>query len=103
MPGTVAPPPPVRVDHEAEDGDVLDFAGGAVVLHVPGHTPGGIALHLPRAGVLRLRIGHRSSPYEEWIGPSGSPAQISAAGLAVKRRGSREAPGRCGGAVTQPA
>jgi hypothetical protein len=34
----VAPPPPCRVDHEAADGDVLDFAGGAVVLHV-GATP----------------------------------------------------------------
>lgn len=52
MPGTVAPPPPCRVDHEAADGDVLDFAGGAVVLHVGGHTPGSIALHLPRLGVL---------------------------------------------------
>jgi glyoxylase-like metal-dependent hydrolase (beta-lactamase superfamily II) len=52
MPGTVALPPPCRVDHEAADGDVLDFAGGAVVLHVGGHTPGSIALHLPRLGVL---------------------------------------------------
>jgi glyoxylase-like metal-dependent hydrolase (beta-lactamase superfamily II) len=52
MPGTVAPPPPCRVDHEADDGDMLDFAGGAVVLHVGGHTPGSIALHLPRLGVL---------------------------------------------------
>ena len=34
VPGTVAPPPPCRVDHEAADGDVLDFADGAVVLHV---------------------------------------------------------------------
>jgi hypothetical protein len=39
MPETVAPPPPCRVDHEAADGDVLDFANGAVVLHVGGHTP----------------------------------------------------------------
>lgn len=34
MPGTVAPPPPCRVDHEAADGDVLDFADRAVVLYV---------------------------------------------------------------------
>ena len=34
VPGTVAPPPPCRVDHEAADGDVLDFADGAVVLHL---------------------------------------------------------------------
>lgn len=52
MPGTIAPPPPCRVDHEADDGDVLDFAGGAVVMHIPGHTPGSIALHLPRHSVL---------------------------------------------------
>ena len=29
------------------DGDVLDFAGGARVIEVPGHTPGSIALYLP--------------------------------------------------------
>jgi glyoxylase-like metal-dependent hydrolase (beta-lactamase superfamily II) len=52
MPGTIAPPPPCRVDHEAGDGDELDFAGGAVVLHVAGHTAGSIALHLPASGVL---------------------------------------------------
>ena len=41
-----------RVDREAEDGQVLDLAGGAVVLGVPGHTSGSIALHLPQHGVL---------------------------------------------------
>lgn len=44
--------PPTRVDRELEDGDVLDFGGGARVVHTPGHTPGSIALHLPRPGVL---------------------------------------------------
>ncbi|WP_329599371.1 MBL fold metallo-hydrolase [Streptomyces pseudovenezuelae] len=37
---------------ELSDGDDLDFGGGARVVHVPGHTPGSIALHLPRHGVL---------------------------------------------------
>ncbi|QER88236.1 MBL fold metallo-hydrolase [Streptomyces tendae] len=37
---------------ELSDGDVLDVAGGAQVLHVPGHTRGSIALRLPRYGVL---------------------------------------------------
>lgn len=46
------PAPACQVDREAEDGDVLDFGGGAVVIAVPGHTDGSIALHLPRAGVL---------------------------------------------------
>jgi glyoxylase-like metal-dependent hydrolase (beta-lactamase superfamily II) len=52
MPGTIAPPQPCRIDQEADDGDVLDFAGGAIVVHVGGHTPGSIALHVPRLGVL---------------------------------------------------
>jgi glyoxylase-like metal-dependent hydrolase (beta-lactamase superfamily II) len=43
---------PVRVDRELEDGDVIEFGGGAVVLAIPGHTPGSIAVHLPQAGVL---------------------------------------------------
>ncbi|MFI6444630.1 MBL fold metallo-hydrolase [Kitasatospora sp. NPDC050543] len=46
-------PRPVTVDQELNEGDTLDGWGQPVhVLHVPGHTPGGIALHLPAAGVL---------------------------------------------------
>lgn len=37
---------------EQRVGEVLDFGGGALVVHGPGHTPGSIALHLPRARVL---------------------------------------------------
>lgn len=48
--GLVGPPSPV--DRELDDGDVLDFGGGAHVLGVPGHTDGSIALHLPRHGIL---------------------------------------------------
>ena len=39
--------PPCRVDRVVNDGDVLDFAGGARVHNVDGHTPGSIALYLP--------------------------------------------------------
>ncbi len=46
------PAPACRVDQEVDDGHVLDLAGGAVLLGVPGHTPGSIALHLPQHGVL---------------------------------------------------
>ncbi|PRX50397.1 glyoxylase-like metal-dependent hydrolase (beta-lactamase superfamily II) [Prauserella shujinwangii] len=46
------PAPPCRVDQPVSEGDVLDFAGGAEVLSVPGHTPGSIALWLPRHRVL---------------------------------------------------
>ncbi|MFB4279772.1 MULTISPECIES: MBL fold metallo-hydrolase [unclassified Nonomuraea] len=46
------PAPACRVDRELEDGDLIDFGGGARVIHTPGHTDGSIAVHLPRAGVL---------------------------------------------------
>ncbi|MQA03451.1 MAG: MBL fold metallo-hydrolase [Streptosporangiales bacterium] len=46
------PAPPVRVDRELYDGDVLNFGGGARVISVPGHTEGSIALHLRAARVL---------------------------------------------------
>lgn len=42
--------PPCPVDREVEDGEVLEFGGGAVVVAVPGHTDGSIALHLPGRG-----------------------------------------------------
>jgi len=44
--------PPVRVDRELRDGDVLDFGGGAHILEISGHTEGSIAIHLPSHGVL---------------------------------------------------
>jgi glyoxylase-like metal-dependent hydrolase (beta-lactamase superfamily II) len=50
--GVLPPAPPARVDRELEDGDVLDFGGGAHVLGVPGHTDGSLALFLPAHGVL---------------------------------------------------
>jgi hypothetical protein len=34
-----SPPAPVHVDHELDDGDVLDFGSGARAVAVPGHTP----------------------------------------------------------------
>ena len=50
--GLPAVAPPVAVDQELHDGDVLDFGGGAHVLAIPGHTEGSIAVHLPEHGVL---------------------------------------------------
>ncbi|MEU5218695.1 MBL fold metallo-hydrolase [Streptomyces sp. NPDC020807] len=49
---TVPEAPPTRVDREVEDGEELGFGDGAVALHTPGHTPGSLAVHLPRHGVL---------------------------------------------------
>jgi glyoxylase-like metal-dependent hydrolase (beta-lactamase superfamily II) len=50
--GLPAVAPPVVVDRQLHDGDVLDFGGGAEILSIPGHTEGSIAIHLPRHGVL---------------------------------------------------
>jgi glyoxylase-like metal-dependent hydrolase (beta-lactamase superfamily II) len=49
LPGSA---PPVHVDREVTDGEVLDFGGGAHVLAIPGHTEGSIAVYLPEHGVL---------------------------------------------------
>lgn len=35
----------VKVDGELSDGDKLDYGGGIVVIHTPGHTPGHICLY----------------------------------------------------------
>lgn len=50
--GLLEDAPPVPVDRGLNDGDVLDFGGGAHVLAIPGHTEGSIAVHLPEHGVL---------------------------------------------------
>jgi glyoxylase-like metal-dependent hydrolase (beta-lactamase superfamily II) len=44
--------PPVPVARELQDGDVLDFGGGAEILSIPGHTEGSVAIYLPQRGVL---------------------------------------------------
>lgn len=46
------PVTPPRIDREIEDGDDLGFGDGAVAVAVPGHTPGSVAIHLPRHRVL---------------------------------------------------
>jgi glyoxylase-like metal-dependent hydrolase (beta-lactamase superfamily II) len=50
--GLPAAAPPVPVDRELADGDILDFGGGAEILAIPGHTEGSIAVYLPRHRVL---------------------------------------------------
>jgi glyoxylase-like metal-dependent hydrolase (beta-lactamase superfamily II) len=49
---TPQPAAPCRVDRELADGDEPGFGDGAVTMVVPGHTPGSIALWLPRHRVL---------------------------------------------------
>ncbi|MEV0738049.1 MBL fold metallo-hydrolase [Streptomyces sp. NPDC050549] len=61
--------PPGDVQHpglvtELDDGNILDFGGGAHVVHSPGHTDGSIALHLPEHGVLFTGDAVASSPID---------------------------------------
>ncbi len=44
--------PPARVDRELQDGEEIELDGGAKVVHVPGHTPGSLALYVPGKRVL---------------------------------------------------
>lgn len=44
--------PAVEVDETFADGDRLDIAGGVLVVHTPGHTPGHVSLLHEHSGVL---------------------------------------------------
>jgi glyoxylase-like metal-dependent hydrolase (beta-lactamase superfamily II) len=54
---------------EVSGGDVLDIGGGAHVVHVPGHTNGSIALHLPEPGVLFTGDTVAASPVDGTVMP----------------------------------
>ncbi|MET9760603.1 MBL fold metallo-hydrolase [Streptomyces sp. NPDC006372] len=54
---------------ELSGGDVLDVGGGAHVVHVPGHTHGSIALHLPEHGVLFTGDTVAASPVDGTVIP----------------------------------
>jgi len=45
-------PPSVKVDRQLQDGEELDFYGGMLLLHTPGHTPGHTSIFLRRPGLL---------------------------------------------------
>ena len=59
---------PVPVDDRLEDGDIIPFGTEVRVVHVPGHTDGSIALHLPYKGTiivgdsLQYKFARRLSP-----------------------------------------
>ena len=44
--------PPVREVTTFADGDVLDLPGSPRIIHVPGHTPGSVAVHVPAVDAL---------------------------------------------------
>ncbi|MFC9278443.1 MBL fold metallo-hydrolase [Streptomyces collinus] len=64
--GEPARPPGVTA---VSDGDVLDFGGGARVVHVPGHTDGSIALFLAAEGVLFTGDTVAASPVDGAVVP----------------------------------
>jgi hypothetical protein len=41
-----------RVDTTVSNGDTIDALGGLQVIHVPGHTPGSIALYQPQRHIM---------------------------------------------------
>jgi glyoxylase-like metal-dependent hydrolase (beta-lactamase superfamily II) len=43
---------PCAIDQEITDGELLDIAGGVLVVHTPGHTPGHVSLLHQQTGVL---------------------------------------------------
>ena len=45
-------PEPVKVNQILNDGDILNFGGGAKIIAAPGHTPGSIAVHFPESHIL---------------------------------------------------
>jgi glyoxylase-like metal-dependent hydrolase (beta-lactamase superfamily II) len=54
--------PPVTEVSTFSGDDVLDLPGSPVIIHLPGHTPGSVAIHVPAADALfvgdALTTGH---------------------------------------------
>ena len=43
---------PIPIDYEVHDGEVFDICGGLEFVHVPGHTPGHIAVFLVESRII---------------------------------------------------
>ena len=43
---------PVQITQEVHDGEVYDVCGGVEFVHVPGHTPGHIAVYLEKSKII---------------------------------------------------
>jgi glyoxylase-like metal-dependent hydrolase (beta-lactamase superfamily II) len=62
----------VPVDAKVKGGETLDIAGGASVIHTPGHTPGHIVVYVKRYGALvtgdaiTVRDGRVGPPVPEY-------------------------------------
>lgn len=62
-----APSERMEIEHEIQNGEILDKAGGLQVIHTPGHTAGHVVFYSPQIGGVLLigdaltnwfRIGH---------------------------------------------
>lgn len=60
--------PPVRTTEPLEDGSELDVPGRPRVIHVPGHTDGEVAFHLPDRDVLLCGDALTTVDFETWRG-----------------------------------
>ena len=64
---------PVPVNMRLSDGDIIPFATEVRVVHLPGHTDGSIALHLPSkraiivGDALQYKFSRKLSPPSEWV------------------------------------
>ena len=43
---------PIQITDEVHDGEVYDICGGVEFIHVPGHTPGHIAVYLKKSKII---------------------------------------------------
>jgi glyoxylase-like metal-dependent hydrolase (beta-lactamase superfamily II) len=79
------PPAPVQIDRELADGDELAFGGGAVVVAVPGHTPGSVAFYLPGPRILFTGDAAAASPGDGRVIPGVFNADRTQAAASFRR------------------
>ena len=75
----------VKVDRVVRDGDVLDEAGGIQVVHMPGHTPGSIALYITRSRSLAVGDAILSGGEHLFVSPQYLCADPAQAQESVRR------------------
>ena len=60
------------------DGDVLPLPGSPIIIGMPGHSPGSVAIHVPSVGAVfvgdELTTRNVLTAVEHWIIPGHGPA-----------------------------
>ncbi len=64
-----------RVDIPLKEGDIIDALGGLEVIHVPGHTPGSIALYQPDRRIMFFGDVIRNNPKQGLV--AGEPEEFN--------------------------